>query len=126
MEEPRLFRRTSRKFARDARSHMTKGEAFLWQLLRRNGVGARFRRQMPIGPYFADFACPSARLIIEVDGHTHDDDEAQARDRERQSWLERLGWTVLRFRDEATIGSMMVEDTIHNAVRLRLTKRSKM
>jgi len=81
---------------------------------------------MPIGPYFADFACPSARLIIEVDGHTHDDDEAQARDRERQSWLERLGWTVLRFRDEATIGGMMVEDTIHNAVRLRLTKRSKM
>jgi very-short-patch-repair endonuclease len=81
---------------------------------------------MPIGPYFADFACPSARLIIEVDGRTHNDDETQARDRERQGWLERQGWTVLRFRDEAIVGGMMVEDTIRNAVRLGLVKRVKM
>ena len=82
---------------------MPRAESLLWQGLRNRGVGVPFRRQMPIGPYFADFACPSCRLIVEVDGRAHDDPEARARDQARQAYLEREGWYVLRFSDQAIL-----------------------
>ena len=78
---------------------MPRAESLLWQALRNRGVGVPFRRQMPIGPYFADFACPSGRLIVEVDGRVHDDPEAQA----RQIYLEREVWSVLRFSDQGIL-----------------------
>jgi very-short-patch-repair endonuclease len=57
--------------------------------------GIKFRRQHPIGPYFADFACVSKGLVIEIDGNHHDDKlEADAR---RTSHIESLGWRVVRF-----------------------------
>jgi very-short-patch-repair endonuclease len=58
-------------------------------------AGVKFRRQHPIGPYFADFACPSRKLIIEIDGDHHAFQvEADAR---RTSVLEQDGWHVVRF-----------------------------
>lgn len=59
--------------------------------------GSHFRRQAPIGPYIVDFFCPAKRLIIELDGGHHNEDDAAARDRARQSWLEREGYRVIRF-----------------------------
>jgi very-short-patch-repair endonuclease len=57
--------------------------------------GIKFRRQHPIGPYFADFACVSKGLVIEIDGDQHDDRvEADAR---RTALMESLGWRVIRF-----------------------------
>jgi very-short-patch-repair endonuclease len=62
----------------------------------------RFRRQHPVGRYFADFACDRLRLILEIDGSVHDRDDVMLRDHLRQTELEALGWTVLRFtNDEA-------------------------
>jgi len=57
----------------------------------------KFRRQHPIGRYVADFACDRLRLVIEIDGGIHDRDEVVTLDHLRQTELEVLGWTVLRF-----------------------------
>jgi very-short-patch-repair endonuclease len=57
--------------------------------------GMKFRRQHPIGPFFADFACVSAKLVIEIDGEHHADQvEADTR---RTAMIEGLGWHVVRF-----------------------------
>jgi very-short-patch-repair endonuclease len=78
---------------------MTWTEQRLWQELRK--LDANFRRQAPIGRYFADFATHGPRLVIEVDGGVHERlDEVMLRDFERQQWLEGQGYTVLRFTDD--------------------------
>jgi len=59
--------------------------------------GYRFRRQVPVGPYVADFACLKAHLVIEVDGSQHA--QAKERDNQRTAWLESRGFRVLRFWD---------------------------
>ncbi len=76
----------------------------MWQRLRGAQIdGHRFRRQHPVGPYFADFACDRLRLIIEIDGGVHDRDDVILRDHLRQVELESLGWTVLRFRNDEVL-----------------------
>ena len=57
--------------------------------------GLRFRRQAPIGPYIVDFFCPDAKLVVEVDGGQHTDQ--QDYDERRTNWLEERGYRVLRF-----------------------------
>lgn len=54
--------------ARDLRQQMTDAERFLWSRLRRRFLGAKFRRQVPLGPFIVDFACMRSKLVIEVDG----------------------------------------------------------
>jgi len=77
---------------------MTATEQRLWRELRK--LQLSFRRQAPIGRYFADFACHGRRLVIEVDGGVHERlAEVAARDVERQRWLEGEGYRVLRFTD---------------------------
>jgi very-short-patch-repair endonuclease len=67
-------------------------EAKLWELLRgRRLEGLKFRRQVPIGRYVADFVCYRHRLIIEADGPFHEDDT------ERDAWLRSQGFRILRF-----------------------------
>ena len=74
---------------------MTDAERKLWSLLRnRKLAGCKFRRQVPIGPYVADFLSFEARLIVEADGGQHD---GCARDAERDGWLTAHGFRVLRF-----------------------------
>ena len=92
-------KRRTLRFAREMRADPTAAEDRLWYLLRRKQMGVRFRRQEPIGPYIADFACLSARLIVEVDGDTHTDAQRK-RDRTRDLWFHRNGWFVLRFWDD--------------------------
>ena len=75
---------------------MTPSEIALWQELRRNKLGVRFRRQEPIGPYFADFLCKSARLIVEIDGNPHRWDYEGYDDR-RDTYLRSKGYRVIRF-----------------------------
>ncbi len=82
--------------ARVLRRQMTQGERRVWQMLRMRQVsGCRFRRQVPIGRYIADFVCHEARLIIEVDGGQHDADSPQ--EAERSRFLEGQGYRMLRF-----------------------------
>lgn len=83
--------------ARALRQNMTKAEVILWVNIRKRALnGARFRRQHPVGPYIADFACPAARLVVEVDGATHSTPDELAYDARRTKYLEHQGWTVIR------------------------------
>jgi very-short-patch-repair endonuclease len=77
---------------------MTDAEVRLWMRLRARQIGGhRFRRQVPLGPYVADFACLNAQVIVEVDGSQHLNDSH--RDEARTAWLEARGFRVLRFWD---------------------------
>jgi len=83
--------------ARTLRKAMSEPEVMLWSRLRgRTGERPLFRRQHPIGSIILDFYCPSARLAVEVDGSTHWDDEARARDEVRDRWLRGQGLEVVR------------------------------
>ncbi len=87
----------TKKLARNLRSRMTGAERTLWSKLRRDGLqGLRFRRQHPIGPYIADFACAPVKLVIEVDGGSHATNAGVRRDLNRTKYLEQRGWRVLR------------------------------
>ena len=91
-------------FARQLRRSMTDAEQRLWQQLRRKQmVGCRFRRQHPIGPYIADFACIGSRLVIEVDGGQHDGCQAAAH---RDEYLRLRGFEVLRFWNNEVLENM--------------------
>ncbi|WP_418116209.1 endonuclease domain-containing protein [Variovorax sp. NFACC27] len=82
--------------ARSLRATPTDAEAMLWHHLRdRRMANQKFRRQRPIGPYFADFACLEAKLIVELDGGQHA--EAVAYDENRTRFMEAQGYRVLRF-----------------------------
>ena len=89
--DPRLLER-----ARQLRVNQTPAETRLWAALRSRQVeGLKFRRQVPIGPFIADFYCHAARLVVEVDGDVHAGQEVA--DRERSDWLESQGLRVIRF-----------------------------
>lgn len=81
--------------ARRLRNDMTVAELRLWARLSRGRLGGwKFRRQVPLGTFIVDFACPEARLIVEVDGGQHLDLHS---DLERDQWLGAQGFRVLRF-----------------------------
>jgi len=83
-------------WARKLRRSETPAEAALWALLRdRQLLGQKFRRQHPVGRFFADFYCAAARLAIEADGSSHDG--RALRDHRRDAYFRRQGVTVLRF-----------------------------
>jgi len=83
-------------FARELRKSMTDAERKLWRGLRMRQLhGHKFRRQFPIGAYIVDFVCLDARLIIEVDGGQHADDEYG--DADRDAWLRLQNFRVLRY-----------------------------
>ena len=91
----------SRAHVKSLRANMTEAEVILWSKLRlKKGHGAHFRRQHPVGPYVADFACTAAKLIVEVDGATHSSDKEIAYDRKRDAYMMQRGWRVVRIRNE--------------------------
>ena len=87
-----------KEIARTLRKNMTLGEILLWKELKgKKLLGYDFHRQKPIDEYVVDFYCPKLKLIIELDGDSHDGKEEA--DRLRQARLELHGLTVLRFWD---------------------------
>ena len=89
MREPASIKR-----AKTFRHTMTKAETLLWSRLQRQTC--HVRRQYSIGPYFVDFACIRARLIIEVDGLSHEPSSAHRYDEARSRFLTERGWQVYR------------------------------
>lgn len=91
-------------FARRLRREMTEVERQLWYKLRDRRLGGhKFVRQMPIGPYVADFCCREARLVVELDGAQH---AASERDGRRDSYLVGQGYGVLRFWNQEVMGGI--------------------
>jgi very-short-patch-repair endonuclease len=83
--------------ARELRATMTEVEMILWHRLRHSQLGVRFRRQCPIGPYIADFACHDPKLIIELDGGQHSEPEQKEYDERRTEWLRSQSFEIMRF-----------------------------
>jgi very-short-patch-repair endonuclease len=87
-----------KQIARTLRNNMTLGEILLWKELKGKKLsGYDFHRQKPIDEYIVDFYCPRLKLVVEIDGDSHDGKEAA--DKIRQDRLESLGLTVMRFWD---------------------------
>ena len=105
----------ARDFARKLRRDQPLPERLLWGRLRRGALGGlHFRRQEPVGPFTVDFACLSQRLVIAIDGDSHEDREAH--DDKRQRYLEGLGFSVLRFAyEDVTRDLDLVVDAIGRA-----------
>src|SRR5262252_6054822 len=107
---------TARRLRRDA----TDAERHLWLALRdRRLTGYKFRRQRPIGPYIVDFVSIQHRLIIELDGSQHADNETDAA---RTAWLERYGWHVIGVWNNEVSGSpAAVAEHVFNVLQSRPT-----
>ncbi|MCX9148184.1 endonuclease domain-containing protein [Erythrobacter sp. WG] len=90
--------------ARRLRREATPAERALWAYLSKSQQGAKFSRQMPVGPFFADFLCRELALVIELDGHSHD--IAPERDARRDRWMAEQGFTVLRFTNDDVRGNV--------------------
>ncbi|MFA6465427.1 MAG: endonuclease domain-containing protein [Desulfurivibrionaceae bacterium] len=97
----RFMERYSQKLkenSRSLRANMTDAEQVLWQRIRRKQIqGVQFYRQKPLLAFIVDFYCPTAKLVIELDGSQHFTEEHQTKDQERDAALTGLGLRVLRF-----------------------------
>jgi very-short-patch-repair endonuclease len=90
--------------AKTLRKNQTEAEKLVWRQLRSKGLsGLKFRRQQPIGDYIVDFVCLEKKLIIEVDGGQHAENE---NDRKRDAWLQSEGFAVLRFWNNDVLGNL--------------------
>ena len=82
--------------ARNMRANPTQAETSLWENLRKRQLGGlKFRRQHVIHVFIVDFYCPAAKLVIEIDGPVHAEQEEY--DQERESYLEAMGYESIRF-----------------------------
>src|SRR5215213_1648279 len=111
-DEP-IRRADSRK---EFRRQATEVEHVLWKALRGRQVGGlKFRRQHPVKPYILDFCCLERKLAVEVDGGVHD--WSWEEDEIRTTYLEELGYRVLRFRNEEILHNLaaVVARIIHTA-----------
>jgi len=94
------YRPDLKQKARSLRSNMTDAEQKLWHHLRRKQLrDLQFFRQRPNGKYIVDFYAPTVKLVIELDGSQHLEDDAVAYDVARTAYLESIGIQVLRFDD---------------------------
>ena len=85
--------------------------------------GFQFRRQRPVVNYIADFVCMELMLIIEVDGLTHHWDETILKDKKKQTDLEAMGFTVLRFTDDEVLNNIKtVHDFLENWIESKSVK----
>jgi very-short-patch-repair endonuclease len=102
----------ARDRARALRQNVTEAEKRVWQILRAQQMdGCKFRHQVPIGRYIADFVCHEARFIVEIDGGQHD--RTSPRDAERTAFLRDEGYRVLRFWNN---GVLEILDGVHWAI----------
>jgi len=92
---------------RKLRHALTLAEARLWAHIQAGKLGGRkFRRQHSVGRYVVDFYCPRERLAIELDGATHDAEDACSRDEARSAFLKGLGISVLRFENREVVENL--------------------
>lgn len=102
-------------YRRKLRREMTKAEVYLWQRIRNNQLGYKFRRQHGIGRFIVDFYCPEKTLAIEVDGITHESEEVQRKDAEKEAYIKAIGASVVRYTDAEVLGNIdgVLEDLTH-------------
>ncbi|WP_057882379.1 endonuclease domain-containing protein [Tsuneonella troitsensis] len=104
--------------AQALRRQATPAERELWRHISRSQLGVRFSCQMPVGPFFADFLCRELKLVIELDGLSHDLEPE--RDASRNRWMAREGYTVLRFANADVFANM---EGVVTAIRLAVERQ---
>jgi len=103
---PAILQRT-----RDFRHPLTPTENKIWQAVRRRQLGFKIRRQHPIGGFVTDFYCAEAKLVIEIEGDSHEPVDQAEYDTERTRWLEERGYRVIR-----PAATQQVEDDLEGVV----------
>ena len=112
-----------RSRAKQLRQTMTPAETLLWRYIKANRIdGLGFRRQVPFQNYIADFACLSAKLIVEVDGQSHDAVTQQEADAKRDAFFAAEGFIVLRFANSDVMSNLegvveVIRQTASNRIR---------
>jgi very-short-patch-repair endonuclease len=112
-----------RSRAKSLRQTMTRAEMLLWRYIKAGHVdGLQFRRQAPMGAYIVDFVCHAAKIVIEVDGATHDFDSRLRQDRVRGRWLASRGYRVVRFTNDEVLSQLegvvtVIRETAHARMR---------
>jgi len=92
--------------AKELRKNMTHAESILWGYLKVKPNGFKFRRQHPLGIYIADFYCHKLKLVIELDGSVHDNEEVKKNDALRQKLIEEDGLNVIRFTNKEVMNNI--------------------
>jgi very-short-patch-repair endonuclease len=93
--------------ARAFRKSMTESESLMWSFLRNRQLnGYKFVREFVIDPYIADFVCREEKVIVEIDGSQHEEEDAIEYDNERTAFLEKNGYRVIRFRNCDVLNDM--------------------
>jgi len=127
---PRPLKRvskTTRDRAIGLRKNATKPEQLLWSILRgRQLDGLKFRRQHPIEPYVVDFYCAEAKLVVELDGQSHNGREQF--DERRSKFLSQLGLSILRVTNDDVITNLdgVAEAIVRVARLVRSTRRKSL
>lgn len=99
------FKPRNTQRARELRNQATPAERQLWTVLsNRKMAGHKFSRQMPVGPYFADFLCREVKLVVELDGYSHE--FSQKADNRRDLYMVENGYTVLRIANEDVMANL--------------------
>jgi very-short-patch-repair endonuclease len=112
-----------RNRAKQLRQAMTRAETLLWRYVKADRIdGLGFRRQVPIQNYIADFICMSAKIVVELDGESHDFEERQTADQNRDAFFISEGFQVLRFTNEQVMANLegvveTIRQTAANRVR---------
>ena len=106
--------------AKHLRKNMTEAVKALWFRLKAGINGLKFRRQHPIGIYIADFYCHQVKLIVEVDGTIHQENNIKETDEARQKELETWGYIIIRFTNE------QVMKAIENVIKIIAEKISQL
>jgi very-short-patch-repair endonuclease len=121
---PKYMNKILTSFARRLRRDQTEAEKKIWKYLRSKKINSlKFRRQQPIGRYIVDFVCFEIKLIVELDGSQHI--ENNDRDSERDSWLRSQGFKVLRLWDNEVMNNVdgvleLIFDCCSNHPRMKL------
>ena len=102
--DPTLYEELKEK-AESMRKNPTETESTMWEMLKGKNLDAKFRRQHIIGDYIVDFVCLDAQLVVEIDGGYHNNPEQKELDRNRTSFLQSKGFSVLRFTNEEVTGN---------------------
>lgn len=112
----------TRDRARRLRHNLTEAELLMWSFLRDfKRAGMHFRRQVPFGPYYADFACHAAKLIVELDGSQHAERRNVAHDAKRTEFLEGEGYQVVRiWNSELFANPGVIADYVYALARARI------
>ena len=103
--------------AKKLRKNQTYAEKIFWQIVRNDNLSYDFHRQKPIGNYIYDFYCHKLKLVIEIDGITHLDNDVKNNDLNKDKYAESLGLRIVRFTDDEVIGnSNMVEKRLKGII----------